>query len=64
MGRNYSPSTNCTLQVSDGIIAPHGENKNPSKPDQRPWEDSFFQEMKVIECITASLLSHEIIPNE
>ena len=55
MGRNYSPSTNCTLQVSDGIIAPHGENKNPSKPDQRPWEESFFQEMKVIECITASL---------
>ena len=63
MGRNYSPSINGTLQVSDVIRAPQGENKNPSKPDQRQWEESFFQEMKVIECITESLLTHEIITN-
>ena len=41
------------LQGSDIIIAPRGENKNPSKPDQRPWEEYFFQEIKAIEYITS-----------
>ena len=30
--------------MSKSIIAPHGENKNPSKPDQRPWEESFLEQ--------------------
>ena len=62
-GRNYLPSTNGTLQGSDIIVAPCGENKNPSKPDQRPWEESFSQEMKVIEYIITLLHINEIFSN-
>ena len=40
-------------QGCDIMITPRRENKIPSKPDQWPWEESSFQEMKLLECIVS-----------
>jgi len=36
-------------QGCDIMITPRRGKKNPPKPDQRPWEESSFQEMKLLE---------------